>query len=299
MDLEWLDTFVTAAATENFHQAARLRFLNQATVSHHIARLEESLGRPLFSRHGRRVSLTPAGHMFLPYAERMIQLWSEGQQRILAAHAAPRLSIAATSYTADTVIPWLAETSLRHHPDLDLDIKIVDSGEAVAAVLAGTVDAGIIRDVPHVGPLDQRILIHDRLALAVPADGRDWDNPPPPADDLLHRTRILVQPTGRYWPTVLQRLEHLGYYPRRMDVDDIAITKKLIASGIGVSVLPEMACQRESIEGRLVLLYPDWLSDLRDRIYWITVRDRPPSEPVAWLETVLDRRFPKTHDRHA
>ena len=66
MDLEQLMTFVLAARTQNFRETGRQRFLNQATVSHHIASLEADLGVVLFQRIGRRVVLTASGHEFVP-----------------------------------------------------------------------------------------------------------------------------------------------------------------------------------------------------------------------------------------
>jgi LysR family transcriptional regulator, glycine cleavage system transcriptional activator len=56
-----LQVFVTAARELSFARAAQLHGLSPAAVSQAIAKLERTLGVPLFARAARSVSLTPAG----------------------------------------------------------------------------------------------------------------------------------------------------------------------------------------------------------------------------------------------
>lgn len=290
MDFEWLKTFVIAAKTENFHETARQRFLNQATVSHHIARLEAQIGVSLFARDGRRVRLTPAGAVLLPYAEHLLAVWEQGSKQAVDSGHQGSVTLAFTPYTADILAPWLYEALARYDPQLDLNLRILDSEHALEAVLAGSVDGGFLRHVPTLPMLHRARLINDGLALVLPPDEHDWDHVPPTST--IERWRQLVQPSAPYWAQVRNRLHDAGYVSRELTVNNVALTKKLIEAGIGYSVLPELACRRESMEGRLVLQFPDWLADLTDPLYWVTLQHLTPSKGITAVEHVLARRFP-------
>lgn len=71
-DPDSLRCFVSAARLSSFSRAARSVGLTPAAVGQRIARLEGQLGRSLFERNGRRVSLSEAGLAFLPSAEKAL-----------------------------------------------------------------------------------------------------------------------------------------------------------------------------------------------------------------------------------
>lgn len=65
MDIRLLDEFVVLATRLNYHAAAEELFMNQSTLSRHIALLENELGIALFARSTRHVELTDAGRAIL------------------------------------------------------------------------------------------------------------------------------------------------------------------------------------------------------------------------------------------
>jgi LysR family glycine cleavage system transcriptional activator len=62
--LSALRPFEAAARLESFSRAAEELHLTHGAVSHQVRALEDHLGTPLFARHGKRVTLTPAGRTF-------------------------------------------------------------------------------------------------------------------------------------------------------------------------------------------------------------------------------------------
>lgn len=74
MDLETLKTFVTLANLGNFTQTAQQHMIVQSTVSTRIKELERELGTPLFIRDRKSLRLTPAGELFLNYANKILML---------------------------------------------------------------------------------------------------------------------------------------------------------------------------------------------------------------------------------
>ena len=57
MDTQSLQTFLTLAEHRNFTKAADALFVAQSTVTNRIAELEREVGKPLFDRNKRKVTL--------------------------------------------------------------------------------------------------------------------------------------------------------------------------------------------------------------------------------------------------
>lgn len=74
MDVERCHEFVVLAQTRNYLEASEQLFISQSSLSKHIKSLEKELGVTLLNRSTRRVELSAAGRIFLPYARRMAQI---------------------------------------------------------------------------------------------------------------------------------------------------------------------------------------------------------------------------------
>ncbi|WP_255572217.1 LysR family transcriptional regulator [Celeribacter sp. PS-C1] len=74
MDIALIRTFLEVAATGSF--------VTQSAISLRIQRLEDSLGKQLFTRSKAGAELTPAGREFERYALSLIKIWEEARQQI-------------------------------------------------------------------------------------------------------------------------------------------------------------------------------------------------------------------------
>ncbi|MGO4327473.1 LysR family transcriptional regulator [Cupriavidus sp. M-11] len=79
MDVTDLRVFEAVARLGSMNQAAAELHTVQSNVTARIRALERELGVPLFSRHVRGVSLTPAGQRMLPYAGRIARLVADAR----------------------------------------------------------------------------------------------------------------------------------------------------------------------------------------------------------------------------
>ncbi len=71
-----LISFVQAAKTKSFTEAAKYVGRTQPAVSQQISKLEKQLGKTLFHRE-KKLALTPDGELFLSYAKRICSLYNE------------------------------------------------------------------------------------------------------------------------------------------------------------------------------------------------------------------------------
>jgi DNA-binding transcriptional LysR family regulator len=88
MNLKQLEAFYWIARLGSFHAAARHLKMRQPSVSARVRELERHLGIALFDRSGRSVRLTTKGRELLSYADQMLQLAGEVEQRV-GSRAAP------------------------------------------------------------------------------------------------------------------------------------------------------------------------------------------------------------------
>lgn len=82
IDLEQLRTFLEIVRAKSFSRAARNRNRSQPAVSAQIRVLEKELDTALFWRSSNSIALTPAGVLFVRYAEEILDLHWRAQAEI-------------------------------------------------------------------------------------------------------------------------------------------------------------------------------------------------------------------------
>ena len=165
MDLRQLRFAVTVEEELNFTRAAARCHIAQSGLSHQIAQLEREVGAPLFHRTSRSVRLTQAGHVFLPYARRLVRDAGEA----LAAVAALRgvvpgqLRIGAIPFGPGPVdLLHLLQDFREGYPAVEVVVSDEGSLTTIAAIAAGHVDAAFVGLLRHQIPDG---LYHQVLAL--------------------------------------------------------------------------------------------------------------------------------------
>jgi DNA-binding transcriptional LysR family regulator len=144
LDVDLLKTFLAIADTGNFTRAAEEVNKTQSAVSMQMKRLEELLGRPLFSRDGRTSRLTAEGERFIDHARRMVTL----NDQIVSWYMTPSLSGSVRFGTpddyADLFLPEVLARFARTHPLVTVDVECVSSGYLNERVRRGEIDLAIV-----------------------------------------------------------------------------------------------------------------------------------------------------------
>ena len=145
LDLELLRSFVSVVDAGGFTRAGERVHRTQSTVSQQIKRLEDSFGRALLQRSGKRVSLTDEGERLLSYARRLLALAAEARDVVAkpASDGVVRLGI-----PEDFAAHRLAQMLSRHRrarPSLRLDVRCDISTELRAALERGEIDVALVK----------------------------------------------------------------------------------------------------------------------------------------------------------
>ena len=82
MDIRVLRYFLAVAREQSFSQAAERLYLSQPTLSRQLHELEQELGKQLFIRGNKGVTLTEEGMMLRKRAEEIIELVEKTQQEV-------------------------------------------------------------------------------------------------------------------------------------------------------------------------------------------------------------------------
>lgn len=131
MTLNQLTYFQTVAHCQHFRLAAARLNISQPSLSRSIANLEEELGIILFERHGRTISLTKYGRIFLEHTERILSEvnLAEKQMKKLAGSAG-HVDIAYVFPLASHYIPHMVRRFLSRSRNQDITFSFHQSHTA-------------------------------------------------------------------------------------------------------------------------------------------------------------------------
>ncbi len=145
MDIASLQAFIAVAEHQSFSRAAEHLYLTQPAVSKRIAQLEVDLGVALFDRIGRRISLTQAGQALLPRARRLLNDAREIRRTLadLSGEISGRLLMGTSHHIGLHRLPGPLKHFTHSYPDVELDIRFMDSEAACHAVEIGDLELAI------------------------------------------------------------------------------------------------------------------------------------------------------------
>ncbi|MEV8590204.1 LysR family transcriptional regulator [Streptomyces sp. NPDC051180] len=256
MELRLLATFEKVADVLSFTRAAADLGYAQSSVTGQIRTLESSLGVELFERLGSRIRLTEAGERLLPYARGMAELAEEARTAV-AASAEPSGPIAVGTMESLTSyrLPPLLEYFHHRYPKVRLTLRPTLGDETRQALRQGTYDVGFLMEpeTEHEG-LESEVLAPEPLVLVAGPDHPLAGRTGLTGADLAGAQLVGTEPGCPYRDLFERELRE--WAPPFMEFGTIEATKRGVASGLGVALLPRVAVSGELASGALVAL--DW-----------------------------------------
>ncbi|GAA4253476.1 transcriptional regulator GcvA [Azospirillum formosense] len=165
--LNTLRLFEAAGRHQSFKAAAEELHLTPSAVSHGIQTLEDWLGVELFLRGNRSLSLTPAGHAYLPRVRDALHALALATESVPGRAPSGRLSVsAAPTFALRWLIPRLPAFQERH-PAITVAL---DTAHRVVEFPRDGIDAGIRLgrgDWPGLAAL--KLMEEDLVPVAAPA----------------------------------------------------------------------------------------------------------------------------------
>lgn len=127
LELDILRTFVAIAETGSFTTAASAVFRTPSAVSMQIKKLEEAIGRAVFTRDARSVSLTTEGEMLLGYARRLLAINREAVAKFVIPDISGVVRLGSPDDFGERVLPHVLKRFAQSHPSIAVDVVIDQS----------------------------------------------------------------------------------------------------------------------------------------------------------------------------
>ncbi len=257
LDLYKLRIFMTVVQEGSFRAAAERLYITQSAISQHIKDLETSLGRQLFQRGWRGVTLTPHGELLESYAKRIFDIVSEAENALTNLEALPegRLTLGATPGIGIYLAPeWIGRFRGRY-TQLSVALQTGITAQIVADVLAQRIDLGFIEGEleNHQHPRLGVCLLQEVPQMVVIGAKHAWWNAVEVSLEALHHQPLIVRPPNsqsRIW--LEKTLREHGIEPTiSAEFDNIESTKRAVAAGVCLAVLPCYVVQNEIAQGTL------------------------------------------------
>jgi len=145
MDLPLLRTFLAVVDTGSFTAAGKRRRISQSAVSQQIRGLEAACATSLFTRHARKVTLTQAGNVLVPYAKQILSKADEALAVVsdFEGMGRGRVAIAAGGALCLHILPQLLEEFAARFGKIEIKVVSGFSPQILRLTADGTVDVGI------------------------------------------------------------------------------------------------------------------------------------------------------------
>jgi LysR family hydrogen peroxide-inducible transcriptional activator len=247
VNLRDLAYLVAVADHRHFGRAAEASYVSQPTLSTQIKKLETELGVPLVERNPRHILLTPAGEQVVARARAMLQQADDirrvAQQARDPEAGSIRLGLFPT--LAPYLLPHVVPAVHARFPNLEL-LLVEEKTEVVLTRLrSGELDAGVLAlPVNHDGLHLQR-LFTEEFVLAVPADHPLAAGGGPVDLSVLATEDLLLLEEGHCLrDQALEVCRLSGSRERRgFRATSLETLRQMVAAGVGVTLLPELAVQ--------------------------------------------------------
>jgi DNA-binding transcriptional LysR family regulator len=136
----WLKSFATVAACHSFTEAARQLELTQSSVSEHVRRLEQEIGRRLFVRDTHSLAITPDGEAMLAHAGAILQAINRAESQFRAPRLRGRVRLGCSDDIALGPLPTVLTAFRNAHPDVELEITIGMTGQLYELLDSGAIE---------------------------------------------------------------------------------------------------------------------------------------------------------------
>lgn len=240
MELRHLITLKTIVEKDGFKKAADHLGYAQSSVTTHIKELEAELGKPLFDRLGKKVVLTQYGHHFLPYASKIIDLYSQALNTNDEPNGKLVIGIS-ESLTIGRIPPILLDYK-KLYPNVNISLKSIDNHDVTTTLQNGDIDLALVLEKEDLSlpELYLEKLKREKMVLIRPNEQEDSGT-------------VLYTERSCSYKSVF---EHYISYTQidvkeSLDFQSIEAIKQCVRSGLGISLVPYFSVKEELNNNKL------------------------------------------------
>ena len=272
MDFRQLKSFVTVVEYKSFSKAAEKLNIAQPTISTHVRQLEEELGSHLILRTTKSIEITPQGWDAYRYADKILDL-RDCIMDNCSANARTIIRIGASTIPATYILPKMLANFAEFSADTYFNVSQADSRSVVDGVYDGQYDLGLAGMCIEREGLTCQPLCGNRMVIITPVTdyylnlyGKVSPQQMLCQEPVVLRERGSKKSADRYLDSLGISEEKLNVVAR---VNDQETVKNMVATGMGVSLISELAA-RDMIRAKRLLKFelPDFQNQSMIYLYY-------------------------------
>jgi LysR family transcriptional regulator, transcription activator of glutamate synthase operon len=245
LELRQLQYFVKVAKKQHVTQAAEELHVAQSAISRQIHQLEEELGMQLFVQKGRNLQLTPVGKLFLNRLEELLTGLDKAvmEMREFLDPEKGEIRIGFPHTLGISLIPTVVADFRKGHPDVKFRLKQGTFASLIRDVTIGEVDLAFISPFPE--KHDQvagELLLTEELYAVLPVNHPLSDQESIRLEQLKDEPFVMFSDNYSLRAIVYEACKEAGFTPQiGFEGEETDTIRGLVAAGMGVGLLPEMA----------------------------------------------------------
>src|SRR3954449_2970443 len=244
-----LRVFREVADRGSFSAAAEALSYTQSAVSQSIAALEAELGISLLERDRRGARPTSAGAALAAHADGILARLdaAEAEVAAIAGVRGGRLVMASFPTAGATIVPLAVATFRDAHPDVALSLAEGEPEEVAPRLRAGEFDLALLFEFEGASEglgtgLRRMELLEDPMYLALPDEHPLADAPRIRLQDLSDQSWVQTAAASPCARHVVRSCHAAGFEPTvSFETDDYQTVQGLVAAGVGVALIPQLA----------------------------------------------------------
>ena len=228
--------------------AAEALSYTQSAISQQIAALEAETGMALLERHPRGVSLTAAGQTLVGHAEGILARLDTAEAALsaIAGLRGGRLRMASFPTAGSTLMPVAIANFRAAYPDVELTLAEGEPEEIVPRLRAGELDLALLfefdEDTQLLEGMARSPLLEDPMYLALPREHRLVKKAKLRLAELHDESWVQTSSSSPCARHVVRSCHAAGFEPSvTFESDDYQTVQGLVAAGVGVALIPELA----------------------------------------------------------
>ncbi|MFS0837610.1 LysR family transcriptional regulator [Paenibacillus sp. 1P03SA] len=245
MELRQLQYFVKVARKQHMTQAAEELHVAQSAVSRQIRQLEEELGVRLFVQKGRNLQLTPAGRLFLSRAEHILTDLERavGEVREFLDPEGGEIRVGFPHSVSVSILPAFISRFKKEHPNVKFRLKQGTYTSLIRDVTEGEIDLAIISPCPETHELVKgEVMLTEELLAVLPPNHALAGRKSIRLEQLKEEPFVMFGEQYSLRPIVMNACLKAGFVPKiEFEGEETDTIRGLVAAGMGVSLLPELA----------------------------------------------------------
>lgn len=287
-----LQVFREVVTHGSFSAAADTLSYSQSAVSQAIATLEGEVGASLIERNRGGVRPTAAGAALSRHADGILagMETAEAEIEAIAAGRGGRLRTASFPTAGATLMPQAIAGFRASHPGVEISLAEGEPEEIAPRVRAGEFDLATLFEFEGVGErlgkgIKRFELLDDPLHLALRHDHPLARRKRVALEDLRDESWVQTSANSACARHVVRSCHAAGFEPSvSFESDDYQTVQGLVAAGVGVALIPELALSTVRPDIRIRALHPG--SPVR-KVFAATPRGAAVTPAVATMLGVL------------